>query len=206
MPKGKRNQSRGKKAPRRANGAQHSGTSVRYRGPIAPPAAGQATQIIPVRLTVAARIPSNSSGILNFKATNNPSGTVDWSSFANLFSEYRVLATKLNWVPDEVGFSTTVSPTQQRGAVLYNERSAAGNFVAPVSLSAAWDNDGARVHNIGRSASRTLFMDGGADALWRGTQAVNETWAIGFYAEALTASQFYGTFFVEYLVQFRSRF
>jgi len=200
MGKGKKsNKKSGRKAGR---GGQLAVTSTVYRGPIRPWGSTNAAQVVLTRLTQVIPAATDISGLLLVSANNNPAGAVDFSNFAGLYVEYRVLALKLTYVPWDVGFSGNPVPPIQRPLVSWLERGPTAT--AALSYAAAWDNDGAITRNCGRQFSQTIRMSGNPDADWKlcATPAATQSW--GMFGGG-TASTTYGQVFVEYLTQFRSR-
>jgi len=174
-----------------------------YRGPARLPSERRAEQPIVVRLAYVAQGNTGITGILSLSATNNPTVTTDFSTFASQFLEYRTLVVSATWRPRDAGFSSTSTPNIQAPILQWISRTSPIGI--PSSQQSAWDNDGAIARNIGQGFKATWRMSGTPDADWKQTTSPVSTGGVGLYSDGLTASAFYGNLFIEMLVQFRSR-
>jgi len=205
-----RGRGKGRKSSKRPNrgrltAVQTAATSLSYAGPIRPAGTANADAVTVTRLTTIVTTGANASGQLIGTFPNVPNGAGDWTYFSVLFRQYRVLAFKVTWVPFDEGFASNsgTSANFQRPMVTWNVRYPSAP--TPASLDAAWDDDSAIVRNIGKQFTQTLRMSGSPDSDWQQCNAPLATNSIGYYAEGLTPSATYGTWFIEHLVQFRSR-
>jgi len=205
MGKSKNNKGKGRSSRGKQNGnrGQASDSIVHYRGPVVPRGTANADHIEVVRLVFLSAGTSNAGGVMALQLTNNPASTSDWVAFASVYTKYRVLAQRFKWVPNSMGFLSG-SAALQAPAVIFTVRSNTA-YTLPTSYTAAYDNDGARVQNLGRTFSSTVRMDGDPDAIWQDTQSPISTWTIALFSSGLTPSATYGQVFSDYLVQFRGR-
>jgi len=203
---GKSHKSKSAKGGRKSSiPAAEDPNSLVYRGPLYPRASMQANHVEVVRLVFSAQVPSSASGGIYVVVTNNPGSASDFAAFAGLYTEYRCLASRVQWVPIAQGFQSGVQMNVQQPLIVYTSRGA-NVFSSPGTYVNAYDNDGAKVHNIGRQFSTTLRMSGDGDSAWLSTTAPAVTWCLYLFASGLTASSAYGYTFCDYLVQFRGRY
>jgi hypothetical protein len=175
-----------------------------YTGPAVLPLSYDAADLILVRMSAILTVAASALGVITVASTNDPSSKQDWSAYASQYQNYRVLSTKTTWIPKEIGFSSNVvAPPIQNPLVLW--RSRVIPIPVPGNLSAAWDNSGAVVRNIGQRFVETIRMDGIPDAEWKPTSAPVGTNGLAFYGDGFTSTAVYGTLATELLVQFRDR-
>jgi len=177
----------------------------RYTGPVILPTTREATLVYPCRFVYTATGASSGSGVISLGASSIPNSAQDWASFTALFSEFRTIAVRAEWVPLNVGFSGTTVPVTQGQLVIWKVRG--GAAAVPGSLQAAYDNDGAKAYNVGQRFAEEIRMDGTPSANWTATTSPSvATFGIGLYGTGFANSTTYGTWFVDLLVQLRSRF
>jgi len=176
-----------------------------YTGPVALPGSMQSEQITPVRLANAVAVSSDAGGQIFFTVDNDPSRYLDWSGYTALYNAYRVLAIRLRWIPNDIGFPSGASAAVQRPLVTWVRRNVPGSPAAPSSVAAAYDNDGARVQNVGKQWSQTLRADGNPDLDWKAVSAPVQTFQVQIYGNSFTASTVYGQVFQDCLVQLKNR-
>jgi hypothetical protein len=162
-----------------------------------------ANTITTVRMVSVVTGSSDATGVLQANLPNVPNGTSDWSEYSSLYLQYRVLMFKATWVPFDVGFPSTAVANTQRPVVLWVVRQPTAVFAS--TYTNAFDNDGAMVRNIGQRFSTEVRMNGTSDAEWLQVASPSAYAAIGAFAASLTASSSYGQWYLEHLVQFRSR-
>jgi hypothetical protein len=207
MGKGKSRAKGGKQKKASARSASSSMTAqeiVKYTGPIRPFGTANADHIEVVRLVYIAAVGTNASGILSASFSNNPSSAADFSAYANLYTQYRILAMRLHWIPNAVGFQSGSGTNVQGPLIQFVVRSTSA-YASPANQAAAYDNDGAVVRNVGKEFAVTVKLDGTPDADWKGTQAPSVTWYISLYTDSFTPSVTYGSAYIDYLAQFRAR-
>lgn len=176
---------------------------VSYRGPIRPVGTDNANQPIAARLVQIVTAASDIAGVLFVPLNNNPAGALDFAAYQALYLDCRTLAFKVTWVPFSHNFSGQAVPLVQTPLVTYFLRVPVAT--SPGTYTNAWDNDAARVRPIDSQFSEMIHMNGTPDATWQDTAATSATCAYGAFAASLSVSSTYGQFYIEYLVQFRSR-
>jgi hypothetical protein len=159
-------------------------------------------KIYKFRLTVVVGSTSSAAGLVNDALSLNPSGYDDWSTISTMFDEFRVVAGKLHYVPNNrySKVSTITSPavmffdndSSTPGlttiAQCYQYRvSSCGSLDDPQTLS--WKRPG-----ITPSA---YWTDVGSPA--------NSVGSVSMFSAGNTASTTYGLYFAEIMVEARSR-
>jgi len=185
--------------------AAENPNSLVYKGPLFPRASMQANHVDVVRLVFSTQVTASASGNIYVVTTNNPGSATDFAAYAGLYTEFRVIASRVQWVPIAQGFQSGAQTNVQQPVVVYSSRGD-NTFSAPSNFANAYDNDGAKVHNIGKQFSVTMRMSGDGDSAWGLTLSPGLSWCIYVYSNGLTASAAYGYTFCDYLVQFRGRY
>jgi len=196
----------GKKAgKKRGGGAARGQKLILYAGNVLPVGFPQATDSYKVRMTAATPIASAAiTGNIQSNLQNAANGFLDWSSFAALFVEYRVLCHRVTWVPNYLHFGQGANTLIQAPVIISLFRDAAGG--TPASLAGAWDDGGAVVRQISERFAVQCNASGLPEMAWLNTRTPGPTWAINITADALTVSTVYGSAMQELLVEFRGRF
>jgi len=202
-----RGKGKGRKPSKRSNKDRVPGiTGTVYHGGTRLPSEVRGDSLVTVRVANATIVASSGGGTLFESYSNDPSIYLDWSAWNQLYLEYRVLATTLRFVPYDVGFDSNAASAVplQRAMVMWISRGPSA-LSAPVNLAAAYDNDGAIVHNMGKEFSRTVRMNGIGDAAFGSVFTPSASWFLNVFSNTLTPSTTYGTVFTDALVQFRNR-
>jgi len=210
------NKSRPKKTSRRSgrsqvqnrDGSGPPSTALSYRGPLRPPGTGAVIRTITANLSLAANVNSDNTGKLIGVYTNDATRLNDWTSFSNLYQEFRVLAYCISYVPGAV-VNTVTGTNQAVTAPLVHYPVRDGVYNNLTSYTLAFDQEGSRIGHTSRKWTQTVRMNGATESQWYNTGTTSTlpgTYAgIGFYAEGLLGNAYIGTFFQEALVQFRGR-
>jgi len=203
MPK---NKGKGRRFGRKS-GPKVTGQSslTAYKGPIIPAGFRAGNESFRTRLTFVQTISSDGGGLLAGNLINGASGFTNFSQFAALFGEFRVLAHRVKYMPGSIGF-TTVGALLNGAMVWTIARNPA--FAFPTTLLAAYDDSGAIIGNTSLPKTISVRASGFPELDWINTTGAGSglsTWEVNYVAAGLTASQVYGTIFQEILVEFRQR-
>lgn len=173
----------------------------RYFGPIGPT---DGLECYAIQVASVTDVVSSGAGIINTVFTTDPSATPDWSSYAAIFDEYRVLALMVEYQPIN-RYAPVASPggiTQQVPWFIVIDL----DDVAPITTRPQVTAYGGSVeiHNTTDPWKRSVRMSGGPDDNWVTTATPTSTYAVKTFAQSASASVTYGTCLVRALVQFRS--
>jgi hypothetical protein len=130
--------------------------------------------------------------------------TSEFSGFAGQYQEYRVLATKVHIVPTTTN-GAGVPLAHASSLIMCTDRS--GTTTAPGSNVAAWRFSDARVYNGNNSVAQPIVYQARAiditDQLWQPTTTSVDQYRVFLTGTADVASTSCGTYYVEYLVEFK---
>jgi len=172
-----------------------------YNGPYRVPKHMNQASTIVVELTVPATAVTSGAGLLANTIGMNPSGFTDWTaSYKNVYDEYRVLASTMEYVPNYN--NTFNSALAQAPFILGTDRDS--NSV-PANYGAAINYESAIVGNTGTRTTIHAKMTGSEDAGFSTTATTPVPWYHWYFGTGLTATTVYGMFFIRILVQFRAR-
>jgi len=194
-----------------SKGAKQSGTkgsgpspaATSYTGPISLTASTtELTKLI--RLSLVSNVSFGASpGSVSF--VNDPSTGSEWSQFANLYSEFRVCAQRVRYVPSNLNY-TNGTPTLALYAPWVSLVQRDAGAANPLTNTAAFQSDTAQP----RSPQARWCVEARAgtaqEMLFVNTRTPTATWKVTFLADTNTPLFVYGQAYIEILVQFRSRF
>lgn len=198
-----KNSNRGKNKKNRRNGRGFNppSTALTYTGPIS----ANVPSMAPVtrNMVYASTVASNALGSIAFQYVVAATSLNEWSNFAALYSEYRIMAARIRWIPNYTGLSTASTPALSSMAVLTLTRD--GTIVTPSSVLNALSIAPRVVSNIYSRMSLTYRMSGPLEASFHNTDAP----AVGvctfcLNSDLLTASSSYGTIQADVMIQFRN--
>jgi hypothetical protein len=164
--------------------------------------------IVNQRLALAGTVSSNVVGAITQTIDFRPDSTTDWTSLANLYDEFRVVAVRLSIIPYQQGSVTALNGTV---ALVFddNENGALGSLNAALDaenchiLPAIWYADQARVEHFNYARPDA---GKGTSIPWQATSTPAACLgAAKMYSSTLTNSTQYFTTVMEYFVQFRLR-
>jgi len=156
-----------------------------------------------VRLTNVSLVTfASSPGALRW--TNDPSSMSDWSSYINVWAEYRVLASRYRFVPGALNFASTAALAPAYAPVVWYVQRDSG-APAPSNLTTAFNFDSAQPASI--QQRRTIGVRAGTltEMAFINTRTTSATWCVGVNQDSLTALTAYGLMYQEHLIQFRSQ-
>jgi hypothetical protein len=199
MKKGKSRRNRNKySAVREVNGP--ATTVTVYKGPLR--SVEEAPTVIDVLFDQA--ISSSAGGVIAFNVADFPLSSPDWANLVATFSQYRVLAMSIKFIPNVTGAAVGVLAY----APLYGVWDAQGSTTAVVltsyaqatgysSLKAFSLNEPFRISHKMSSVQEGTFAETGSSAI---------DYTFKFFATGLTASTNYGRYIAVWHCQFRGRF
>jgi hypothetical protein len=131
---------------------------------------------------------------------NNPSGADNWSEYSTAWAEYRVLAIKLEYVPQYVVNTTNIASAPLVHSVLHTS-----TITSPTGYSTALSIGDAKLGNTMTRFTREWRMQGVDEATWITTTAPAAS-SLAFTSSAFNATTgvLYGIGLITYLVQFRT--
>jgi len=149
-------------------------------------------------------VTSSAGGVIAFNMADFPSASPDWANVAATFSEYRVLAMSVKFVPNVTGASL--------GALLYAPLYAVWDAQGSTSAAALTSYAQATGYNSLKTYSLNwpFVIAHKMSSLEEGTFAETTSTLIDyefkFFSTGLTASTNYGRIIVDWHCQFRGRF
>lgn len=172
-------------------------TTLSYHGPTSLPQEELATSL----LITDAPATSLASGMLSDVFADTPFTSPDWASFAQIYSEYRVLSFKVRFHPLVTGATV--------GTILYNVVyvvwSASSSITALTTYADASNFPVKRVFSLNQPTSLSHRMTGVEEAAFVDVTAPTVDYTFKFFSTGLTPSTNYGRYTLEYLCQFRAR-
>jgi len=150
-------------------------------------------------------IPASASGSLGMQGAvgnGNVSSSADWTRFAGLYDEYRVLGFRIDWRPHYGWGNNTV--IQASGLWITTHQPT--NPTPFTSLNQMIDyQDWSEIHT-GKQSSKEWKMSSTEESQFTPTAGpVTGGYICWFIPTATTTSVVYGNFYVTYRVQFRGR-
>ncbi len=177
--------------------ANPSPNEIIYRGPLRTNQAG----LIIADVAYDSALTSNGSGTIAVNYTDDPSGSPDWTSFQNTYSEYRTLSMTVIFTPNVTG-ATIASVAYAPIYVIWD----AVNTATPLaSYADATNYPSLQVHSINvpfRMSHRMSTVD---ESTFAPTSTVAVDYVFKYFATGLTNSTSYGRITVLWHCQFRGR-
>ncbi len=172
---------------------------VTYRGPILAPRDREETDLHTVVLGYTATLASDATGTIASFFVNNIGSSVDWSSFAAIYDEYRVLGIRLEYFPNNRYTKVTTTCVPALCAV---DRDDIGT---PASYNELMGYASSKVCSLEDPWSMEAHMSGIEDSGFVTTATTTPLYGIKMFATGLTVSTTYGRYFFYWRVQFRGR-
>ncbi len=159
------------------------------------------------RLTVVAAITTNASGFASavINSTYLRANATEWSSCAALYTEYRIIRTRMHVCPQLPAAST--AGTNFAGPIIfYCDRSGASAALA--SLTAAFAYDTSKPFNFWQTTPKPIKYDTQAIDLeeqnFTSTGVNSTTFSVGYvFSDPSAASVTVGSLLIEWLVEFK---
>jgi len=155
------------------------------------------------RLSQVLSTASSPGGDISVSILADPSSAADWTNFAALYGEYRVLGMRVRWVPKKHNWVNSVD-TSISNVLAYGIMRNATSPV-PVTVDAAFRNTNVGLGQLD-SPHRSNSRAGSAqEMLFRNTASPGAFWYYYLVANGASNGTVYGSLFVEWIVQFRAR-
>jgi hypothetical protein len=181
------------------------GLSLSYSGPVRlSTRAGQDSKPVKVNLSYSFAVDSDGSGVVsNFLYGPGLVSSSDWSSYADVYQEYRVLAIAFDYMPYYNGAFSTVQ-AQGSGAINVVHTPLLG---PPTSIDEVVQHVTWSPFRTSASCHKEWRMFGVEESPFSDVANVSSVnhGGITFFCDNLTASRGYGRGIVTYLVEFRGR-
>lgn len=180
--------------------ASHPSANVTiYKGPIIDPQDRQESDMIETVLSFTDVLDSNGAGAILDVIGNDPAASGDFSSFSNIYDEYRVLGERLEFFPYNRYSKTTTTCVP---IIVVKDRN---DSLALASYSAALQYSSAVKRSLEDPWVEQMKMNGIEDAGFVNTASTSANRWYKFYGDGLTTSTNYGRYFFYLRVQFRGR-
>lgn len=205
--KGKKVVSRVHNKNKRTNQRNPPSNELKYTGQVLYP--GELEQNAPI--VVVARVPSDLTStvgsVINNVYGSSPSSVADWASLAASYSEYRVLATALEFYPSNKYSKTTTLTKALAHVVSRESNSAISNFgeAAAYESMKLFSLDDEIILGESLHPSPVVRMSEVAEAEWLSTGSPTSFWYHKLYTDSVSASTTYGLIVMTYRIQFRGR-
>jgi hypothetical protein len=170
-----------------------------YRGPTAMPGAGLQDRRTRVNLYLDFGLTSSGAGVLA-TVLNFSSSFYEWSSWAGVYEEFRVLSLSVIFLATNK-YSKTL--TNCRPGYVIIDRT---NGTALNSRTSACEHESAIFVNLEDQWHKKVNMSNAAESQFQPTTSITPTFWIKMYFDSLTATTEYGYVKHIALIEFRGRF
>lgn len=179
-----------------------SDKELHYRGPIRFSTGGLDSRVTRANLDLAIAGDSNASGqIIAVFSSSDVTSCTDWSSFSNVYQEYRVVAMQLRWLPRfNATYTSSATPGTGAGAVWHIP-----TVPTPASVDDIVQNANYHTWNTGGSLAMTFRARGTEEMAWISTGFTSSHGGFSAFANGCTPSNGYGRWFLTFTVEFRGR-
>ncbi len=179
--------------------------ATNYSGPARLPRGVQEKATDCVQLGIYGSVASSAGGVIStvFNAGSQATSSNDWSSYSNLYQEYRILSMKVHLVPWNKYNQPTTSAIAPVLSVTTRD-----NATALSTLADTATYDSVQVHEPSTSIVRTIKMSGIDEASWTLTSTTPpaaSTPYIKLYSSGNVASTTLFDYLSIVIVQFRGR-
>jgi hypothetical protein len=174
-------------------------TQLSYSGPLKIPQGAEQNDTTVMLLSAAATLSSSAGGVIDLVINNDPSGYTDWSSFATIYDEFRVLSMEFKYVPRNRYSKTTTTCIPVFQVI---DRDSVG---ALSSVNATVQYSSCKIRSVEDPFTEIIRMIGTPGAQFITTASPTWTFSAKFYQSGYSASTNYGDFLIHILVQFRGK-
>lgn len=175
-----------------------SAGATTYNGPF--PSSLKAADTLTAVLVENDTISTSVGGGISAAFGNNPSSSSNWTEFVGSWDEYRVLAIRYSYDPNNVVNTATINGFNGYSSIVH------GISSTPATLTGAASTGVAKRFNAFRPFTRMWKMAGPAESDWVSTSGpISSSNTLFLFAVGGTASTYYGNILTEYYVQFRTK-
>lgn len=186
---------------KKASSALKEESITRYSGPIKPKITSlQLTSVKRFACTSSTAI-TNVGGLMQNTFNSSPTGLPDWSSLQSTWSQWRMLAMELTFVP---AFENSYPTATAAGGCLAMviDRNNGGTAL---SFADALSFEGCTYGSINKRHSISTKATGPDEMSWVDISTSAFQWTIRTSSTAMSISTPYGVFIVSYLIELRSQ-
>lgn len=205
MPNNHKRPSKQTTAPRRARKSKRinpNASALSYNGPYSLPGSREQNTLYTIECRSVLPLTSSVGGDITTVIDNNPSGYQDWTSIASLWDEYRPLALKVAFKPNN-RYSKTTTVTVPIYIVV--DRDSLG---AITSKNAAVQYESCSIKTLDdpwTKGAKTIGISGLTTTQWITTASPYGTYCVKTFATGCSNSTNYGDLFITLLIQVRGR-
>lgn len=195
-----------KKVNRKKNKINPSPNAAVYNGPLRLPGGSTANDVVSVQLNLIGSVASNGSGVFAtvFDAYSQANSSPDWSAYAGLYAEFRILSIDIELVP----WNRYLWPTTTNLAPVYSVVDRVQSTALASLNDAASHTASVKIHEGGKKFRRSAKMSGTGEADWTSTSSTpnsDDRFYIKLYSTGNTASLTLYDYLTRCVVQFRER-
>jgi len=144
---------------------------------------------------------STAGGVMANAFVVSPSTLNDWGNLQNDWTEYRILAWKVEFIPS---FEDSFPSSTAQGGLLIGVIDRTSSTTALSSTQQALEYEGAKYGSINKRLMLEAKAHGTNEMAWVNITTSSYWASVRFYSTALTASTNYGNLVVSILTEFRS--
>lgn len=154
---------------------------------------------------------TSAGGVIQAYYDDDASGTTDWTSFGNLFDQYRIVAMKITFLPTNINNDTGIN--NWRPIYVLFDPDSTGN--GPSTADTCLQYEGCKALTMNKPFTyyhripKITSLASGSSAItsggWRDIASPAATCGIKVYADGLSASMVYASIITRFYVQFRHR-
>jgi hypothetical protein len=177
-----------------------SDTAKVYNGPVVKPTDQVSRTVVEIVLGDENTLSSSAAGIIaNTFPVSNPSGCQNWADYAAVWDQYRVIASRLVYVPSNKYGKTSSSPVCVPGFIVVDRDSSSA--LTGYSESAGYASN--KFVSLEEKFSAEWHMATTEEGLFTTTASPVTDGAFLLFWSGLTVSTEYGRIVTQYRVQFR---
>lgn len=175
---------------------------LHYRGPLHLRSGGLDQRVTRANVVLQSNASTSVTGKINgFWISSDVTSCTDWSSFANVYQEYRVVGLEVKWFNRyNDTYSATVTPGYGAQSVWHTPV-----VPTPTSTDEVLQNANNKLWNTNRPLTMEWRARGTEEMVWTPITSTSSHGGIQYYAENAIASTNYGMWVVTFCVEFRGR-
>lgn len=187
---------------KRLSARRASNRELVYTGPIHLRSGGLDSRITRANMCFSSNASSSAGGKFDGAwITSQATSCTDWSSFAAVYQEYRVVAMEVKWLNRYNNtYNATAAPGFGAMAVYHIP-----TIPTATSIDEVVQNSNHKLWNTGRPLTMQWRARGTEEMAWMTTATSSSHGGIQVYAEGASASTLYGCWILTFTVEFRGR-